>query len=139
VISRTKKLQPGGIKRRARRLRHAATDAENLLWSKFRARQFTGVKFRRQHPVGPYIVDFAVIGARVIVEIDGGQHASRVEPDARRTGFLESRGYRVLRFWNHEVFENIEGVLAAIAAALETPSPRPSPAGGRGRKTDRQR
>ena len=107
---------------RARVLRRGATEAEKRLWSRFRDRKLNGDKFRRQRPIGPYIVDFMCLEKRVIVEADGGQHDPH--SDARRTRFLEQQGYRVIRFWNNEVLENTEGVLEAIEVALrETPSP----------------
>lgn len=101
------------------------TPAERLLWSRLRDRRLAGFKFRRQVPVGPYIVDFLCAEARVIVEIDGGQHNL---PDARaqdqeRTRFLEAKGYKVLRFWNNEVLGNLEGVLTVILEACRSPSP----------------
>ncbi|HLF58336.1 MAG TPA: endonuclease domain-containing protein [Alphaproteobacteria bacterium] len=114
-------------------MRHAPTDAEKLLWARLRSRGFAGHKFRRQRPIGPYVADFACLAGRLVVEIDGGQHAAASAKELRRTVFLEKQGFRILRFWNHEVLGNIEGVLAAISCALEMPSPRPSPACGRGR------
>ncbi len=100
----------------ARRLRRDATNAEALLWSRLRNRQLNGAKFRRQVPIGAYIADFLCAGARLIVELDGGQHS--VETDAARTAFLEKAGFRVIRFWNHDVLGNIDGVLETIAARL---------------------
>lgn len=85
------------------------TDAERLPWRHLRQRQVAGQKFRRQHPMGNYIVDFACLEASLIVEVDGGQHADRQEYDRERTAWLEGRGFRVLRFWNNEVLTNIEG------------------------------
>jgi very-short-patch-repair endonuclease len=116
----------------ARRLRRDQTDAERTLWKALRSRQFDGLKFRRQHPVGPYIVDFCCLHLKLAVELDGGQHASQTEADDRRSHGLAQAGYRVLRFWNHEVLMNLEGVLHHIAESI-TPSPQPSPR-GRGRK-----
>ncbi len=119
----------------ARRLRITdATDVERTLWRALRNRQF-GTKFRRQQPIGPYVVDFVSHEARLVIELDGGQHntADGLEYDAKRTAFLEREGFRVLRFWNNDVLENVEGVVSVIAAAL---TPGPSPAGGRGEKTD---
>jgi very-short-patch-repair endonuclease len=81
--------------------------------------------------IGPYIVDFASHSAKLIVEVDGGQHAERLEADAARTRFLETEGYRVLRFWNNDVLQNIDGVLEVIQRVLATtPTPNPSPQGG---------
>ena len=99
-------------------LRRQPTDAERRLWQVLRARQLHGLKFRRQHGLERYIVDFACPEARLIVELDGGQHADRAERDAARTRVLESKGYTVLRFWNHQVMENLEGVVAVIEAEV---------------------
>jgi very-short-patch-repair endonuclease len=96
-------------------LRKNATDAERLLWSVLRNRQLGGYKFRFQTSVGPYIADFLCVEASLIVEVDGGQHSVIV--DAARTQFLEGMGYRVIRFWNNEVIENLPGVAEAILAA----------------------
>jgi very-short-patch-repair endonuclease len=101
---------------RARELRQAMTDAECRLWRYLR-RHFLGVHFRRQVPIGPYIVDFACLGQRLVVEVDGGQHLGSAE-DEVRDRWLRERGYRVLRFWNHEVLKNTEGVLVVIASGL---------------------
>jgi len=118
----------------ARPLRRGATDAEKLLWQRLRNRQINGLKFRRQATVGPYIADFLCADARLIVEADGGQHT--VEHDAARTASLNSRGYRVLRFWNHDILANPLGVLEAIATAAaeqgKEPSPNPLPLAGEG-------
>jgi very-short-patch-repair endonuclease len=102
---------------RARELRRRMTDAERRLWRYLR-RHFLGVHFRRQVPIGPYIVDFASLQRRLVLEIDGGQHLGSLD-DEIRDRWLTARGYRVLRFWNHEVLKNTEGVLTAIASALE--------------------
>ncbi|MDP6389070.1 MAG: DUF559 domain-containing protein [Alphaproteobacteria bacterium] len=103
--------------KRARRLRRDSTEAEKRLWRILRSRQFLNAKFRRQQPIGPYIVDFVSFEKRFVVEVDGGQHA---EDDSARTLYLQSSGYRVIRFWNNEVLENIDGVLHTIATAVET-------------------
>jgi len=102
----------------AQRLRRDSTDAESLLWSRLRADQL-GARFIRQHPIGPYIADFACRKARLVIELDGGQHALAVEADAERTKVIEAHGYLVLRFWNNDVMENIEGVLMEIVRTLE--------------------
>jgi very-short-patch-repair endonuclease len=120
--------------RRSRELRNNATPAERKLWQHIRNRQLSGLRFNRQVPIGPFICDFAARTAKVIVELDGGQHAVRTFEDERRTRFLESRGYRVLRFWNNDVLENVEGVLATIQKALEN---RPSPSPSRSREGDK--
>ena len=120
------------LKSLSRKLRRQATDVEHLLWSHLRARQLAGFKFRRQVVIEPYIVDFVCFGARLIIEADGGQHLERNESDTRRTVYLESLGYRVIRFWNNEILEHTDAVLEQIQRVLiNIPSPRPSP-GGRG-------
>ena len=103
---------------RARDLRRTMTDAERRLWSHLRSRQLQGYKFRRQHPLGPYVLDFFCEQEKLVVEVDGGQHAVDAERDARRTRWLEAHGCRVLRFWNNEVLQDTDGVLATIVAAL---------------------
>jgi very-short-patch-repair endonuclease len=111
--------------RQARMLRRDMTDAERRLWSALRHRRIAGHKFRRQHPVGPYILDFACVEMRLAIEADGGQHADS-ERDLHRTAWLEGEGWRVLRFWNNDILGNIEGVAARILEALEIPHP-PTP------------
>lgn len=108
--------------KRARSLRKNSTDAERALWRQLRARRLSNAKFRRLQPIGPYIADFICFEAKLIVEVDGGQHAD--EPPARQR-FMENAGYRVLRFWNDEVLLNIEGVMRRIAEALRDQSPSP--------------
>src|SRR5437899_1689174 len=90
----------------AQRLRREMTDAERKLWSALRSRQMEGAKFRRQQPIGPFIADFVCQERRLIIEADGGQHAES-STDDRRTAFLESKGYRVLRFWNNDILQNL--------------------------------
>jgi very-short-patch-repair endonuclease len=104
--------------RRARKLREEPTDAEARLWYVLRRKHTLGAKFRRQHPVGRYVADFASPDVKLIIELDGGQHAEQLDEDAARTRALEAHGYTVLRFWNHEVFENFEGVQEVIRAAV---------------------
>lgn len=112
---------------RARALRRASTDPERRLWRALRARQLLGAKFRRQEPFGAYVLDFVRYGAKLVVEVDGGQHAElRATHDARRTRVLEGEGFTVLRFWNNEVRDNLEGVLDAIARALAAAPPHPA-------------
>ena len=94
------------------------TETERRLWRRLRMRDLEGHKFRRQRPIGPYIVDFVCLTRGLIIEVDGGQHAERAEADAHRTAYLTARGFRVLRFWNNEVSANLEGVCEAIARAL---------------------
>jgi very-short-patch-repair endonuclease len=112
---------------RSRELRNSATDAERALWRYISNRQLCGVRFNRQVPMGPYICDFVARTPRLIVELDGGQHAIAADYDANRTAFLQQRGYRVMRFWNNDVLENLDGVLRVIEEALkDKPSPSPS-------------
>ena len=103
----------------ARELRWRQTEAEKVLWMKLRNKQLGGVRFRRQQPIGPYIVDFTTFERKLVVEIDGGQHNEGEGRDKERTKWLEERGYRILRFWNNEVLANLEGVLERIKEALE--------------------
>jgi very-short-patch-repair endonuclease len=102
----------------ARRLRLEQTDAERILWRHLRNRQMRAAKFRRQFPLGPYFADFCSPERRLIVELDGAQHFERTQEDEARTSFLNSRGYRVLRFWNNQVLESVEEVLNAIEQCL---------------------
>jgi adenine-specific DNA-methyltransferase len=124
----------------AQRLRSDQTGVERRLWFELRDRRFYGHKFRRQVPVGPFIVDFACWERSFIIELDGGQHNSMIDDDRKRTQWLEGNGWRVLRFWNNDVIENMDGVLQRIAATLESqasPHPNPLPhAGEGGRKLD---
>jgi primosomal protein N' (replication factor Y) len=106
---------------RARTLRRTMTDAERALWRLLRSRSLAGAKFRRQHPVPPFILDFACVESRLVIEVDGGQH--RGAADAARDAALHRAGWRVLRFWNNDVLGNPAGVLETIAAVLEAPSP----------------
>jgi very-short-patch-repair endonuclease len=115
------------LSRYARRLRRSQTDAERKLWSRLRDRRLNGARFRRQHPIGPYIADFCCTEAKLVVELDGGQHAVRKRSDAERTAFLAGQGYRVLRFWDNEALTNMEGVLLRIIEALGVKGPFPSP------------
>jgi len=114
-----------------RRLRNTPTDAEALLWRHLRGRQVEKCKFRRQHPFRDFILDFACLERKIVVELDGSQHADSTAYDARRTAVLEEAGFVVLRFWNNDVFENSDGVLEVILGTLRaraTPSPpKPSP------------
>ncbi len=107
---------------RSRRLRRDATEAENALWYKLRARSLGGHKFVRQEPIGPYTVDLICREHRLVIEIDGGQHADNARDVARDTWLVE-HNYRVLRFWNNDVLGNMPGVLETIAAALLSQTP----------------
>ena len=105
----------------ARNLRKNMTDAERTLWYFLRSRRLAGLKFRRQVPIGPYIVDFACLEKKVIVELDGGAHnfPDHRRYDSQRDAYLEGQGFRVLRFWNHEVLSDIEAVLTVILQACQ--------------------
>ncbi len=103
-------------------MRREQTPAEQILWRQLRGKRMCNVKFRRQHPIGPYFVDFCTIEGRLIVEVDGGQHAEQSADDEARSSFLRSHGYRVLRFWNHRVLANTNEVLYEIENVL-TPDP----------------
>jgi len=118
------------MKSLARMLRRNSTDAEQLLWYHLRAHRMAGYKFKRQVIIGPYIVDFVCFEARLVIEADGGQHVEQAVDDKRRTALLESKGFRVIRFWNHDILQNIDSVLEDIHKQLmNTPSPQPSPSG----------
>jgi very-short-patch-repair endonuclease len=123
---------------RVRQLRVDATDAERRLWGVLRDRRLAGFKFRRQHRLGPFIVDFICFESRLVIEADGGQHVDNAY-DERRTAWLEQRGWRVIRFWNTDILTNIDGVQEMILGHLRNPHPPdlkgrapPSPASGRG-------
>ena len=100
---------------------------ERRLWYHLRDRRLGGAKFRRQLPIGPYIVDFVCVEIRLVIELDGGQHSEQVAYDAARTAFIEHEGYRVVRFWNDEVLKETEAVLELILGALNAPHPGPLP------------
>ena len=111
----------------ARHLHNNATDAERRLWQALSARKVAGVRFNRQMPVGPYVCDFVSRSAMLVVEVDGGQHGWQVQADADRTRYLEANGFRVLRFWNNDVLNGLDGVVAEIERVLAgLPSPDPS-------------
>jgi very-short-patch-repair endonuclease len=118
---------------RAKKMRSEPTYSESRMWSVLRAKQFEGVKFARQVVIAPYIADFVARSLKLIVEIDGDTHALSEAKDARRTAWLERRGYRVIRFTNVEVGSNLEGVAYAIGDALaRLPLSQPSPRRGEG-------
>jgi len=106
----------------AQKLRNNSTDTEKYLWKYLRGRQLEGFKFRRQHPIGKYIVDFINLERKIIIEVDGGQHLEN-KKDKLRDKWLEEQGYEVLRFWDNEVLTNIEGVMESIRKKLYSPSP----------------
>ncbi len=108
---------------KARVLRGDPSNAEQKLWEKLRGRRFQNLKFRRQYPIGPYVTDFCCIDAQLVIELDGGQHAEAVAKDRERTRFIESAGFRVIRFWNEEALTEIESVLERIGQAVHRPSP----------------
>jgi very-short-patch-repair endonuclease len=123
------------LRTRAKKMRSAATDAEHRLWQILRAKRFDGYKFRRQVPVDHYIVDFLCPARRLVVELDGGQHAGSAG-DLRRDAYLRAQGFQIIRIWNNELFTNEEGVAQAILNALHAPLPNPSPARGEGLRSD---
>jgi very-short-patch-repair endonuclease len=123
----------------AKTLRRNLTDAEQKLWYHLRAHRFMGRKFKRQKPMGRYVVDFVCLEEKLIIELDGGQHAENIEYDQERDSWLRNQGYMVLRFWNNELMNETESVLEQIRIVLdheaissETLSPSPSPTSGRG-------
>lgn len=120
----------------AQDLRKNSTDAERVLWRHLRDRQLGGWKFRRQHAVGPFIVDFVCLEEKLIIEVDGGQHAEKMVQDAGWTEHLSKSGYQVVRFWNNEVLQETEAVLQVILSRLSAdvpPHPDPLPQGGEGK------
>jgi adenine-specific DNA-methyltransferase len=122
----------------ARALRANSTDAERRLWYYLRHRRLSGYRFRRQVPIGRFVVDFVCIRARLIVELDGGQHAESLIEDLERTRYLARGGFRVIRFWNDEVLQRTEAVLESVLEALiqACPHPDPLPQAGEGERLD---
>lgn len=118
MVKRVKDVQQIGF---VRLLRRQQTESELILWNKLRSLQLDGFKFRRQHPIGKYIVDFINLDRKLIIEIDGGHHNEKQiqEKDEQRTKWLEGEGYRVLRLWNNDVLTNIEGVFMSIIEVLK--------------------
>ena len=112
----------------ARQLRANMTDAECVLWYHLRAKRFCGTKFRRQVPLGPYIVDFLSYDPKLVIEVDGGQHQDQQTQDKSRDHWLRERGFHVLRFWNDEVLTETEAVLEQIRLAVVTSTSTPTPA-----------
>jgi very-short-patch-repair endonuclease len=122
----------------ARELRVNQTEAEKRLWYRLRNRQIGGAKFRRQAPIGRYIVDFVCFELKLVIELDGGQHASPTKYDEGRTAWLKAREFKIIRFWNNEVIENMDGVWQRIeeeisgrASVARPPHPIPLPQGER--------
>ena len=106
------------MQRRAAELRHSPTEAEAKLWRALRAHQASDIHFRRQHAIGIYIVDFCSVRQKLIIELDGGHHLEQEEYDNERTTYLAAKGYRVLRFWNNDVLQNLDAVMRVILEAL---------------------
>ena len=127
---------PPALLQFARDLRQHMTDAEHCLWHCLRGKQLDGFRFRKQHPIARFVLDFYCPAARLAIEIDGAQHNTSPEraSDDERTRCLKARGIRVLRFWNHEVLQDLPGVLERIWEALHLPPSSPPPAGGRCRR-----
>jgi very-short-patch-repair endonuclease len=120
----------------ARKLRGNSTDVERILWYALREK-FPLEKFRRQHPIGNRVADFACPARKLVIELDGSQHASQLADDDRRTSELALHGYRVIRFWNNDVMENLGAVLETVYRELESPPPHPTlsaPVGRRGKE-----
>ena len=111
---------------RSRTLRNQATDAERRLWQHLRLRQLRGYRFRRQVPICGYIADFACLDAKLVIELDGGQHQQRHRYDERRDRQIEAQGFRVLRFWDNQVFQETEAVLEDILRSLQSTRPHPN-------------
>ena len=130
--NRTMRLTPTQ-RENSRRLRQAMTDAERRVWSVLRQIQLDGLRFRSQFAIGRYIVDFICLEARIVVEVDGGQHNVQSEREAVRDAWLREQGFQVIHVWNNEVFENIEGVAEVIALAAANTHPVLHPSRGTGR------
>lgn len=124
--------------RRAQQLRNAATPAERRLWTHLNKRQLDGWKFSRQMPIGPFICDFLCRELSLVIEVDGGQHCDSASDEAR-TEYLERAGFRVVRYWNNDVRDNLEGVLESLRSTIKQAHPLPPPASGRGRGAQRRR
>jgi very-short-patch-repair endonuclease len=121
----------------AKRLRSQQTEAEQRLWYHLRAHRFMGLKFKRQKPLGHYIVDFICRERRLVIEVDGGQHAVQTDYDHQRDTWLREKGYRVLRFWNYEVMQELDGALERIRLGVLSPSPpAPLPSSGEEREAE---
>jgi very-short-patch-repair endonuclease len=121
-----RRTSPKGYEK-ARCLRRIPTEAEKILWTHLRAHRFFGIGFRRQHAIGPYVVDFCSPRNKMVIELDGGQHSFQAGYDNARTEYLREKGYSVLRFWNNEVMTNLDGVLYVIAEMITPSHPSPNP------------
>jgi len=108
------------LRAHAKRMRHAPTEAEHVIWTSLRAGRLAGLKFKRQQPIGRYIVDFVCFERRIVIEIDGSQHLEAASQDYARTAWLQEQGFRVVRFWNDEVLRDTERVLEEIMRVLGT-------------------
>jgi very-short-patch-repair endonuclease len=113
------------LKDRARSLRRNSTDAETVLWQQLRNRRLHGFKFRRQVPIGRYIVDFLCEEPAIIIELDGGQHADQADYDETRTDWLRAKGFQVIRFWNNDVIHSFDAVLERLIAEMTTVNSQP--------------
>jgi len=109
------------IKSNSRALRKNMTDVERMLWAKIRNRQLQGFRFRRQHPIGRYIVDFVCLELKLIIELDGGQHIDQQQYDTNRSQWLQTNGFKTVRFWNSDILDNLEGVMETICIHLPQP------------------
>ena len=118
------------LKSFARELRRNQTDAEKIMWRKLRAKRLQSLKFRRQQPIGKFIVDFVCFEKKLIIELDGSQHSENKELDESRDDWLLTQGYTVVRFWNNDVLKNIDGVMHSIQSIIQSPSPAPPIKGG---------
>ena len=133
-MDKLSRINPQG-KFHSRRLRRKMTLAEQVLWKALRQRQVRSCKFRRQHPYGNYVLDFVCLEAKLVIEVDGGQHQDQIDYDIKRTLWLEQHGFQVLRFWNNEVLDNLEDVLDVVWRSLKfeiQPPSLPSPSKGEG-------
>ncbi len=120
------------LKTKSRALRSNSTDAERLLWQHLRRRQLAGFRVRRQHPIGDFIADFVCLERSLVVEVDGGQHQANGAYDTHRSDQMGKSGFRVVRFWNNQVFQELDAVKETILKELGDPHPNPPPTQGRG-------
>jgi very-short-patch-repair endonuclease len=118
------------IKNNSRHLRNNMTDVERMLWAKIRGKQLQGFRFRRQHPLGVYIVDFICLELKLVIELDGSQHMQQQEYDMKRSQWLQKNSFTVMRFWNNDVLDNLDAVVQSIYNHL--PPSQPSPLKGEG-------